>query len=160
MTEFGKAERATLDAGVEKLRPGLSSRGFEYSMGDQAVSSGGPFAVGFFRRGMLEIGLIVRDRIALGCPNYSSGHGSAGHHHLIWALGAEGKEHLAPGKWLSFEARTGGDPFEALRHDLEAIVLPALDESEAQFLASLGRAIDKARVELGLPPKLSGRGDR
>lgn len=152
MTELGKAERTTLDAGIEILRPGLSTRGFQYSMGDQAFSSGGPFAVGFFRRGKLEIGLIVRNAIVLGCPNYSSGQGYAGHASLIWALGAEGKEQLVPDDWVSVKARDGGDPFEALRHDLDGIVLPALDESEAQFLASLRRAVDKARAKIGFPP--------
>jgi hypothetical protein len=104
----------------------------------------------------LQIGLIVRDRIALGCPNYSAGRGYAGHHHLIWALGAEGKEQLVPAEGLSFKSRAGGDSFEALHHDLELIVLPALDASEAQFLASLGRAVDKGRAEIGLPPQSSG----
>jgi len=156
VSEFGTAERATLEAGIERVRAALGARGFEYSRGDQAVSSGGPFAVGFFRRGNLEIGLIVRDSVALGGPNYSVGRGYAGHHHLIWALGAEGTEQLVAGDSVSFKARTGGDAFEAFRHDLESIVLPALDASEARFLVSLGRAVDKARAEIGLPPVSSG----
>jgi hypothetical protein len=120
------------------------------------VSSGGPFAVAFFRRGRLEIGLIVRHRMALGCPNYSAGAGYAGHDDLVWALGATGKEQLVAGEWLSFKARDCNDPFDALRHDLESIVLSALDESEVQFLASLQRAVDRARASLGLPPQSSG----
>jgi hypothetical protein len=68
MEESGLVERATLTAGIEKLRPSLGARRFEYSAGDDAVSSGGSFAVGFFRRGPLEIGLIVRNRTELKSP--------------------------------------------------------------------------------------------
>ncbi len=143
MTAYGSTERITLERGVEKLRDLLSARGFEYSSGDEAVSSGGAFAVGVFRRGALEIGLIVRHGIELGCPNYSVGRGYAGHSSLVWALGAEGKEQLVAGKVVSFQAREGGDAFEALRHDLESIVLPALDASEALFLEALARAVNK-----------------
>jgi hypothetical protein len=145
MAEYTAAERRTLDAGVEKLRPSLNARGFEYSTGDHAVSSGGPFAVGFFRRGDIEIGLIVRSKTALGCPNYSAGHGYAGHEDLISALGADGRQDLVSGEWPSFQSRGGGDPFDALRHDLEHIILPAFDESEVRFRASLARACERAR---------------
>jgi len=156
MNEHRTAERAALELGIERLGGVLRVRGFEYSSGEEAASSAGPFAVGVFRRAELEIGLIVRNGNALGCPNYSRGRGYAGHNHLIWALGAEGKEQLVPGDWVSFRARTGGDPFDALRNDLVSIVLPALDASELDFLASLSRAVDKGRATLGLPPQSSG----
>ena len=42
--------------------------------------------------------------------------------------------------------------FEAFRDDLDRIILPALDASEEQFLASLGRAVNKARSRLGIVP--------
>lgn len=112
------------------------------------MSSGGSFAVGFFRRGPLEIGLIVRNRNELGCPNYFAGKGYAGHDDMIWALGADGKEQLVAGEWLSFQARSGGDAFDALRHDLENIILPALDDSEVQFLESLAHACERGAFEL------------
>jgi hypothetical protein len=151
MTE-SSVERTTLDQGVDRLRPLLEGRGFTYSAGDEAASSGGRFAAGSFRRGTLEIGLIVRDRVALGCPNYSTGHGYAGHDDVIQALGADGRQQLVAGEGLAFRARGGGDSFEALRQDLERIILPALDDSEDRFLASLQRACERVRAGLGLPP--------
>jgi hypothetical protein len=148
MTEHDTVEGRALEAGVEKLRACLEARGFEYSSGDRGGSSGGPFAVGFFRRTDIEMGLIVRDGTALGCPNYTTGKGYAGHDDLVSALGAQGREELVSGEWLSFRSRAGGDPFEALRHDLEHIILPAIDESEDRFRTSLARACEKALARL------------
>lgn len=85
----GAAERILLEDGLQAIRSLLESRGFKYSTGSEAVSSAGPFATGTFQRGSLQIGFIVRNGDALGCPNYTDGHGYVGHTDLAWALGAE-----------------------------------------------------------------------
>lgn len=156
MSDGNTPERAALHAGAERLLAPLSAQGFAYSRGDQGVSSGGPFAVGFFRRDALQIGLIIRSGHELGCPSYSAGRGYAGHADLMYELGAAGREQLVEDRWWAFKGRDGGDPFEALRHDLESIVLPALASSEPQFVAALGRAVDRSLANIGLPPRNSG----
>jgi hypothetical protein len=138
-----------MDAGVEKLRALLTAHGFDYDAGHDGSASGGPFAISYFRRGSLEIALIVRNRTELGCPNYSEGKGFAGHSDMVWALGYEGKAQLVSGEWLSFVAKDGGNPFDALRADLELLVLPALQESESTFRLALRRAVKKFQESLG-----------
>jgi hypothetical protein len=140
-------ESVFLSAGVERLRPLLEGVGFSYQPGDEAASSGGPFATGFFRRGDLEIGLIVRDRNRLGCPNYSVGHGYAGHADLLWALGRDGQGRLVEG-FTSYAATDGGDPFLAFEADLRDIILPALKESEVNFRRAVARAHRKFQDKL------------
>lgn len=156
MSDLCSLERAVLDAGAERLLASLSAHGLKYSRGDQGVSSGGPFAVGFFRRGALEIGLIIRSGNELGCPNYSAGRGYAGHGDLMYVLGVAGREELVEDSRWAFKERDGGDPFEALRHDLESILLPALASSETQFLAALGRGVERSLACIGLAPGCSG----
>jgi hypothetical protein len=141
-------ERLFLEAGVAKLKPLFTSHGFEYSSGDQAVSSGGPFATGFFRRDKLEIGLIVRDGNRLGCPNYSEGHGYASHGDVFWALGRAGEARLVPADFLFYKARDGGDSFDALQQDFEQVILPALQHSPDGFSAAIARAHRKFQNEL------------
>lgn len=149
MASTGKSERQSLDVGLRDLRPMLEQRGFVYTPGAQATSSGGPFAVATFLRGSLEIGLIVRNGNELGCPNYSDGSGYVGHDDLLWALDAADTAHLVPGDFLAYRARDGGDPFEALRADFEQVVLPALDVSEDAFRHALGRALAHLRQSRG-----------
>ncbi|MFN8177509.1 MAG: hypothetical protein U0167_06265 [bacterium] len=112
------------------------------------MSSGGAFAAGWFRRGDLEIGLIVRDRCQLGCPNYSEGRGHAGHHDLFWALGRDGEARLVPGAFLSCASRDGGDPFLALETDLIDVILPALESSEPDFRNAIARAHERFETRL------------
>ena len=137
-----------LEAGVAKLEPLLTSFGFEYGSGDGAVSSGGPFATGFFRRGKLEIGLIVRNGDQLGCPSYSEGRGYASHTDIFWALGRAGEARLIPSDFLSYKASDGGDSFDALFADFEHVILPTLQESPDSFSAALARAHRKSQDEL------------
>ena len=142
-------ERTYFAAGVEKLRSALVTRGFVSESEAPAVSSAGIVAVGYFRKNDIEIGLIVRSESRLGCPNYTLGHGYAGHADLVWALGHAGQEQLVEGEWLAYVARSGGDPFGALRADLEHIVLPTLDRSEAEFRAAVAAAVQRAQSRLG-----------
>jgi hypothetical protein len=140
MAREGEPERTRLNDGLSAIRPLLEARGFTYSEAEQAVSSGGSFAVANFSRGDMEIGLIVRNGSQLGCPNYAAADGYVGHDDLIWALGHEGKEQLVEGDWHSFRARDGGNVFDALRADLELIILPVLDRSEEAFRTAVAGA--------------------
>jgi len=152
MAELGSVERTVLARGIEKIRGILEARGFHYAPGDQSVSSGGSFAVGFFRRGDLEIGLIVRSGGALGCPNYSEQRDCAGHEELIQEIDPSAEAQLVAGEFVHFRSRVGGDAFDALRVDLETVILPALDASDAEFRQALRRAVNVGRLRIGLPP--------
>ena len=144
-----KSEADVLSSGVALLSPQFEQRRFAYVAGDVATSSGGPFAAGFFRRDDIEVGLIVRNRHELGCPNYSVSKGYAGHTELVSTLGRAGEEQLIHGGGLKYVARHGGDPFIALQNDLESIVLAALDRSEEAFRESLALAVKLAHARLG-----------
>jgi hypothetical protein len=135
-------ESESLSAGLTKISALLARRGFTRASGSNGVSSGGAFTTAVFRRSSLEVNLIVR--ADLGCPNYSAGSGYVGHTDLVEALGRAGEEQLIAGEGMSFEARYGGDAFEALCTDLELIILPVLDASELDFRA----AVDVAGVRL------------
>lgn len=152
MPTHANSEREALRRGAQKLLPTLTAHGFQYTEGDQAVSSGGPFAVGVFRRGQLELGMIVRSGDRLGCPNYSVGQGYAGHGSLVWALREDGNERPVEDEHVHMKDRDGGDGFDALLQDLETIILPALRASEESFFAALDRASRKdLNPLLGLP---------
>jgi hypothetical protein len=143
-------ERHTLQAGVREIEPLLAAHGFAGVGGDDGVSSGGSYATSLFRRGELEIGLIVRQKIELGCPSYTEGQGYAGHNDLIRRLGCEGLEELVEGEFLSWKSKSGGSPFVALKADLERIVLPALVKSEADFRRALREAHGDFMRTLGI----------
>jgi hypothetical protein len=89
------------------------------------------------------------DRDQLGCPNYSEGHGYAGHAGMFRELGKTGNERLIQGGRLSFRARDGGDPFDALLADFDEVILPALRQSPDKFSEALARDHRKFQDELG-----------
>jgi hypothetical protein len=143
-------ERQVLEAALMKIDPILRAHGFQLQPADAGVSSGGQFATVRYLHESLELGLIVRDGNQLGCPNYSAGKGYAGHNDLVRSLDHAGTEHLIPAaEGLSYQARVGGSPFDALQHDLEEIILPALVASEARFLAALAEAVAIHHARLG-----------
>lgn len=148
MSRRTRPESEFLSAGIEKLRPLLKANGFRYEPGTDGSSSGGSFATGSFRRGDLEIGLIVRNQRELGCPNYSVGDGYAGHEDLLWALGRDGGA-LVPSSFFTYAARGDGDSFDALEVDLRDVILPALRDSELEF----GKAVARARERRREPPR-------
>jgi len=149
-------ESTNLAVGVKKLRPLFAEHGFRYAPDHHGVSHGGQFATGVFRRGRLKIELIVRNRDELGCPNYTEGQGYVGHDDVFWALGREGEAQLVLGGWLSFRAKDGGDPFDALLVDLERVVLPALQRSQADFSAAIARAFRKSLDDDRVPDECKG----
>lgn len=124
---------------MAKLASLFEARGFVTGGIEEGTSSGGAFATVTCRRGALEIGLIVRGD-ELGCPNYSDGSGFVGHDDMIGALGCAGEQELVSGHGLGYGAWYGGDAFDALRSDLECIILPVLDASEVAFLSAIAAA--------------------
>jgi hypothetical protein len=142
-------EQSTLGACVATIAPLLLAEGFAYLPAEAASSSAGPFAAGVFRRGEFEIGLVVRTGKQLGCPNYSYGTNYIGHEDLMDELDAPGMAELVPGPELSYVARHGGDPFNALRTDLERVVLPALRADEANLRVSFDNALNRLRRRRG-----------
>ena len=142
--------RRVLEAGLATIRPLFDVRRFSVTVKDG--QGHGRHAIATFRREKLEIGLIVRiaeNRGYLGCPNYSEGAGYVGHGEVIAALGHAGEERLVKGEYLEFRDRSSGDPFDALRSDLEQIVFPELDSSSMQFSAALARALQQLREKRG-----------
>jgi hypothetical protein len=133
------------ERGIEALRPAFAMRGFTYVPGVRATASGGPFTTAFFRKGDLEIGLIVRNTNQLGCPNYSIGRGYAGHEDVAHALGYSGTQQLIAGQHLEYVARDGGDPFAALSADLDTLIFPAFDQSEKAFHSIIDAAVRRVR---------------
>ena len=149
MTHALSRKQIKLQTGVDRLDRVLRPVGFNHTLGSPGSSPGGPFAVATFRRGSLEIGVIVRNGDQLGCPNYSVGEGYAGHQDLIAELGHGGEELLVAGPHLSYVGKNSLDAFDALGRDLEAYVIPALGKSEHAFKDALRRAVAAAQKRLG-----------
>lgn len=141
---------ASDDAHGELLAPVqrlLERHGFTRAS-EHGVSSGGPFSSATFRRNSVELGFIVRGA-ALGCPNYSIGHGYVGHENVLWALGRAGDKRLVRGAGLEYRDRLGGDAIDALCNDLEHLVLPALEASAQQFALAVERAREHLQQQRG-----------
>jgi hypothetical protein len=68
---------------VERLKPILEPLGYLFSLEQKAVSSGGPFANGFFKKDRLQIGLIWRNLSGLGLVIYENGKFSVGHDEIM-----------------------------------------------------------------------------
>ena len=119
---------AVLDDIAARLRSLLEPLGFVFAHGDEAVSSGGPFATGSFSRAPFHIELIVRDD-RLGLPNYrwDPAQWTAGHFDLVHALGRDEDAHLLwePSGYQVI-GRDGEAAVDALIADLAGIILPVL----------------------------------
>lgn len=134
-------EADTLDAGVQQLLPLLSSYGFSRKASHTGSSSGGPYATATFVCDKLEIGLIVRFKSELGCPNYTEGKGFAGHSRLIAKLNQDYEPSLvSDGSGITYCSADGGDAFLALRDDLDKLILPAFRDAPEAFSDALVRA--------------------
>ncbi len=150
-------EHQFLEAGLANLLPLLAAHGFSRVDSAGGVSSAGPFAAVTLRRGTIELGLIVRDRVRLGCPNYSAGGGYVGHTEVLKALDPERRPALVEDAWFHFKATDGGDPFEALLADLSEVVLPAIANDEERFRRILADAFRRRMASWGVPG-YEGRG--
>lgn len=144
-------EQAFLQVGLSKLLPLLAARGFAP---DPMETGRGhmPFATVTLRRGTLEVGLIVRERHLLRCPNYSAGRGYVGHDDLLRALNPHHPAALVPAEAESihYRAADGGDPFNALRADLVAVLLPALAADEARLRRILAAEVARRMTSWGV----------
>jgi hypothetical protein len=150
---FGlKRNRAALEAGVRTVEGPLVDLGFSYEPDVAGTSSRGSFATGRFRRGNIEIGLIVRQG-HFGGPSYGVGGLFADHGELIAVLGLKGRERLIAGKRANYVARDGTDAFAALRLDLEELILPALIRSEPEFRAAVVNVANALARRLGMPER-------
>lgn len=141
-------ELTTLRSGIAKLMPLLSLHGFLYDLDTSGSSSGGRYAAVTLKRNNLEIGLIVRSQTKLGCPNYSLGHGYAGHASVMTEIDSECKPRLACDEFHSYIAVDGGDPFDALKSDLERYFLPLLSNDPDALDAAITRAVRTFQREL------------
>ena len=140
--------RDALEAGIDLMKENLSSAGFSIELGDVGNSSGGPFASACFRRGDLEIRVIVRGGSRMGLPNYSVGKGYAGHTDLVRRLGKGGTEQLISASFQECVGRQGQEPFQAFKEDIDRIILPALRRSEERFFAALLEAYEDFQSSL------------
>jgi hypothetical protein len=138
---------------VGRLRSLVEPLGFTFAYGDEAVSSGGPYATGSFSRTPFHLELIVRgDR--LGLPNYrwDPARWTAGHDDLVRALGCHDEAHLL---WdqSAFEvvARNGEAAVDALIADLAGIILPVLQTrpNEVREAISTAHAAFQRRLRGG-----------
>lgn len=143
-------EQRFLEAGVARLIPLLSAHGFVRAE-SEAGRAHSYFATTTFRRGTLEIGLIVRDKNRLGCPAYSAGDGYVGHTELLQALDPEREAALVLDEFVHFKAADSGDPFEALRADLAEVVLPAIANDETGFRRILTAEVARWMAALRSP---------
>lgn len=128
--------------------PLLSLHGFSHDLDTSGSSSGGRYAAVTFIRNNLEIGLIVRSQAKLGCPNYSLGHGYVGHASVMTEIDSECKLRLVCDEFHSYIAVDGGDPFDALKSDLERYLLPLLSNDPDTLDAAITRAVRTFQREL------------
>jgi hypothetical protein len=141
-------EFITLNDGIAKLMPLLSTHGFSRESPDLGSSSAGRFAAVTLKRDNLEIGLIVRFGTKLGCPNYTLGNGYAGHARVMMELNPECQPKLVPDDSISYCAVDGSDPFDALKFDLETYLLPILSNDSDGLNAAVARAATAFQREL------------
>ena len=146
-----RTSRAVLDDIAARLGSLLEPLGFAFAPGDQAVSSGGPFATGFFSRAPFHIELIVRDD-RLGLPNYrwDPAEWTAGHFDLVHALGRDAETHLL---WEPSGYQVVGSNGEAavdgLIADLAGIILPVLQADPDALRVAITTAHARFQRRLG-----------
>jgi len=152
MWPFTKKKKAidssrVLEAGLVKLRPLLEGHGFSDGASDSGIAHG-EYATKCFRRGDIELGLIVRGT-EIGCPNYSIGDCHVGHDNLLAELGAADAAQLVSLGFVSWGARNGGDQFDSLAADLRELILPVLVRSEDDFRNAIAQARKKLQAQRG-----------
>jgi hypothetical protein len=129
---------------TEKLNPVLNPLGYVFEADGYAVSSGGPFASGFFVNGEKKIGLIYRSFSGLGSVNYECRQSAVSHSDLMRYLGKEDQSKLKyDSKKFSSYAREEGDVLDALIHDIQSFEIDLLTSSSEQFYRAL-RKINKS----------------
>ena len=127
------AEQTELERIAKRLAPTLEPVGFAFRHDKRGVSSGGPFASGYYVRGPLSLGLIVRRR--LGMVTYEANERSIGHDDLMIVLGHENdSEFMFSQTAMEAVGRSGQDPVSALLHDLDRYVRPLLEADDSVLI--------------------------
>lgn len=140
--------------GAKLLATVLSPLGFEFRDEYVASSSGGAFANGYFESRDLRIGLIVR-RNGLGAIVHESGEYQAEHTELLHALGFGNRIACEyQDSSMRTVAKNGGNAFEAVRADLEQLLLPLWRESPEAVSSEIRRIREASLARLfGKPAK-------
>jgi hypothetical protein len=126
--------KQALLAGIEKIDPILNPLGYAFEISGFGVSSGGPFASGFYSKGEKIIGLIYRAGPGLGAVGYEYRQLGILHNDLMLYLNksVESKLRYSVRKFASV-SREGGDPFEALAYDTQSFALEFLGSDDSNF---------------------------
>jgi hypothetical protein len=134
--------KATLAAIVAVLDPALRLHGFRFAPQNVGHASRGSFANGFFIRGDVRIGIIVREQlgeVVYEANSHTMGHSEymaeLGHAHDCWFL-------YDDQKWRA-HGRDGREPPTALLHDLETFAAEFLRGDTSRFLEVLRTAHSK-----------------
>jgi hypothetical protein len=105
---------------VNILKPTVEPYSFTFSVDENALSSGGPFANGFFNGKYFRIGIIYRKLGGSGSVIYENEMGNASHDQIMSVLGHGNAFHFrfnSDLKVWSVYAVDGGDPLDALVYD-------------------------------------------
>lgn len=113
--------------GIEHLRPMMEANGFEFSLGETGIGSGGTFAVGQFQRDDRILAFSVR--YGLGLVEYKVGQSRITHEDFLRYSGAWGN-HACPNFGGTIQAS-----FAALKQDLANHFSVFLSGKDEEFLA-------------------------
>ena len=141
--------KQALLAGVEKVGPILNPIGFMFEISGVGVSSGGPFASGFYSKGEKGIGLIYRSGPGLGAVIYEYDQLGILHTDLMKHLGKSDVSMLkySARKFASF-SREKENVFEALAYDIQNFALEFLNSNDAEF-KSIIQQISSSKKAIG-----------
>ena len=148
---------AQLRKAVARIDQVLVPWGFRFDLGENDLSSPGGYACGFYRRGSTRIGLICRANYGLGCVEYEyetitddgfvreSVRYGLDHTGYMQRVGHD-RDCLLIEEELSAIARDGGDPVDALIHDLSEYAAPTLRQECPEFLAIIRSGYRRTKV--------------
>jgi hypothetical protein len=149
-SEYLRQPRKGLLEMVARLDPILNPHGFTFVSEGNAVSSGGPFANGFYVRLPIKIGLVVRDS-TFGMPVYYWGECHCGHDDLIAKLGRlpESTVRFNEERW-SLETTDGGNIVDAVVADVENIILPTILRDPAEIQGAVAASHKERMARWGV----------
>lgn len=146
---YEKECKQALLAAAKELEPVFSKLGYSFSFDDTGVSSGGPYATGFFYGSACRVGLIWRSGSGLGGVNYEVGKISCGHDELLVELG------VAQASWFKFnekqmavKPKKGHTPTEALAHDIQVFLADSLRMKQEEFLPLVQKARERWIIQV------------
>jgi hypothetical protein len=146
---YEKECKEALLAVAKELEPVFSQLGYSFSLEDTGVSSGGPFANGFFHGPVCRVGLIWRAGSGLGGVSYEAGKTVCGHDELLAELG------VAKAAWFTFDekkwaprAKKGHTLTESLAHDVSVFLAEILTTKGKGFLSLARKARERTLVKM------------